>query len=70
MDYYEYNQNFGENKKDDDSDIEMKDLTELDKESIKFREKMWNKEINERKFEYKIKEDDYSNKNKIYIRIQ
>ena len=23
----------------------MKDLTELDEESIKFREKMWNKEI-------------------------
>lgn len=27
---------------------------------------MWNKEINERKFEYIIKEDDYSNKNKVY----
>lgn len=39
MDYYEYNQNFGENKKDDDSEAEMKDLIELDEESIKFREK-------------------------------
>jgi hypothetical protein len=43
MDDYEYNQNFGGNKKDRDSDVEMKDLAELDKESIKFREKMWNK---------------------------
>jgi hypothetical protein len=37
----------------------MKDLTELDEESIKLREKMCNKEINERKIDYKIKGDDY-----------
>ena len=32
MDDYEYNQNFGENKKNSDLDIEMKDLAELDEE--------------------------------------
>jgi hypothetical protein len=52
MDDYEYNQNFEENKKDSDSNVEMKDLTEFDEESIKFREKMWG--------------NNYLNKQKVY----
>ena len=42
----------------------MKDLSELDEESIKFKEKMWNKELNNRKNENKIKKDEYPNKNR------